>query len=255
MGIEVDRTNGIVRVREWVEGVLRELDARERVVFVTTCWVLWEKRNKLVFDEARWSTEGILRRVRELVWEMESLQPAGEVREGADEGEGELVGGWGKSCLGTWKVNVDAGVMEGIGVGLGAVCRNHECVMEWAVTVQGDGRRDVPMAEVEAVLLGLKEAWTRGQRSIVIESDCLEVAQALRKKKSGRSELFTIYADILQFCNCFVSVSFTHSSRDFNRLAHEVSHARPCSICRRVWLDEFPLQFVVVASHDLRDMI
>ncbi|XP_074287515.1 uncharacterized protein LOC141612603 [Silene latifolia] len=235
--------------------MLRELDARERVVFVTTCWVLWEKRNKLIFDDARWSQESILRRVRDLVWEMESIQVVGETRGGGNGREGELEGGRGRPCFGTWKVNVDAGVMEGVGVGIGAVCRNHEGVMEWAVTVQRDGSCGVPMAEVEAILLGLKEAWIRGQRSIVVESDCLEVVQALRKKKSGRSELFIIYADILHFCNRFVSVSFTHSRRNFNRLAHEVAHARPWSMGRRVWLDDFPLQFVDVASHDLRNMI
>ncbi|XP_074266286.1 uncharacterized protein LOC141588759 [Silene latifolia] len=254
MGIEVDRTVGFVRVREWMEGMLRILDARERVVFVTTCWVLWEKRNKLIFEEARWEQESILRRVRDLVGEMESLQEVEETYGGGNGRVGELEGGWGRPCVGTWKVNVDAGVMEGVGVGIGVVCRDHEGGMEWAVSVQRDGSCGVPMAEAEAILLGLKEAWIRGQRSIVIESDCLEVVQALRKKKRGRSELFIIYEDILLFCNRFLHF-FTHSRRNFNRLAHEVAHARPWSIGRRVWMDEFPLQFVDVASHDLLNMI
>ncbi|KAH9623773.1 hypothetical protein KSS87_020422, partial [Heliosperma pusillum] len=70
-------TVGFERVKEWVEAVWRDLGMREREVFATGCWAIWEARNKTVF-------EGVLRRKEEIikrVWEVNY-----EMREGGVEG-------------------------------------------------------------------------------------------------------------------------------------------------------------------------
>ncbi|XP_074304741.1 uncharacterized protein LOC141639533 [Silene latifolia] len=73
MSIEVDRNIGIVRVREWVEDMSREMEERERVKFMTICSVIWEKRNKMVFERERWLKESVIRRRKDLIWEMKSF--------------------------------------------------------------------------------------------------------------------------------------------------------------------------------------
>ncbi|XP_074304742.1 uncharacterized protein LOC141639534 [Silene latifolia] len=144
--------------------------------------------------------------------------------------------------------------MEGVGVGLGACRRDSEGGLVWAVAVQEVECREVSVIEAEAILLGLKEARRMGMRSITIESDCLGVVEDLKKKLRVRSELCLIYDDILNISASFDSVLFTYVSRNFNRLAHLVSHAMPWHVGRRFWMSDYPLNFVDVASSDLRGM-
>ncbi|XP_074265894.1 uncharacterized protein LOC141588346 [Silene latifolia] len=160
-------------------------------------------------------------------------------------------GRWSRPSGGVWKINVDAGVKEGMGVGLGAVCRDGDGRVAWAVSVQAEGICCVQMAEAEAILLGLKEARRVGMRSVIVESDCLNVVADLKERKKGRSNIFLIYKEILSLVPFFDSVIFNYTRRDCNKLAHLVAHATPWTIGRRFWLDVLPLSFVNVAEHDL----
>ncbi|XP_074277447.1 uncharacterized protein LOC141601083 [Silene latifolia] len=189
----------------------------------------------------------------DVVWEMASLKEDEAVSE-RGRGDSTAVGRWGKPSEGLWKVNVDAGVKEGMGVGLGAVCRDGDGRVAWAVTVQTAGTCCVQMAEAKAILLGLKEARRVGMRSVVIESDCLNVVDALKERKRGRSDIFLIYDEILLLVPLFDTVIFNYTRRDCNKLAHLVAHATPWTIGRRFWLDVLPPSFVGVAEQDLFDI-
>ncbi|XP_074293559.1 uncharacterized protein LOC141620638 [Silene latifolia] len=144
--------------------------------------------------------------------------------------------------------------MEGVGVGLGAVCRNEEGSIEWAAAFQQVEERAVDIAEAEAVLFGLREARRMGRTKIIIESNCLSVINDLKKRKKGRSILFSVYEDIYKLCLFFDSVVFLHARRNCNRVAHFLAHSRPWSLGRRVWTDNFPAELVDVASLDLSNM-
>ncbi|XP_074313724.1 uncharacterized protein LOC141648916 [Silene latifolia] len=253
VGLEVFRSHSNMRIREWVEVELRRMGMEERVLFMTTCWVIWEQRNKLLFDNGLWTGERVVRRIMDVVWEMESLKEDEAVME-RGRGDSTAVGRWGKPSEGLWKVNVDAGVKEGMGVGLGAVCRDGDGRVAWAVAVQTAGTCCVQMAEAEAILLGLKEARCVGMRSVVIESDCLNVVNALKERKRGRSDIFLIYDEILMLVPLFDTVIFSYTRRDCNKLAHLVAHATPWTIGRRFWLDVLPPSLVGVAEQDLFDI-
>ncbi|XP_074314643.1 uncharacterized protein LOC141649870 [Silene latifolia] len=167
---------------------------------------------------------------------------------------GRSFGGWVRPGAGVWKIDVDVGVKEGLGVGMGAVCRDEQGGVAWAVAVKEEGGRDVAKAEAEAVYLGLKEARRLGLRNIIIESDCLNVVTDLQKNKKGRSDICLIYDDIFRISLFFESVVFTYTSRLSNRLAHEVVHAILWSIGRRFWTDDLPLFFVNIAVLDLSNI-
>ncbi|XP_074265123.1 uncharacterized protein LOC141587547 [Silene latifolia] len=138
--------------------------------------------------------------------------------------------------------------MESVSVGLGAVSRNSEGVVKWAVVIQRDTCREVAMAEAEALLLGLKEARRMGSRKVIIGSDCLGVVEALMKNRCGRSELFVIYNEIRRLCLSFDFVVFKDISRKLNKLAHTLAHARPWYIGKRFWTSDLPMEFAVVAG-------
>ncbi|XP_074318763.1 uncharacterized protein LOC141655590 [Silene latifolia] len=169
--------------------------------------------------------------------------------------EGIRQGSWEPPDLGVCKVNTDAGVMEGVGVGLGAVCRNSNGEIEWAVVLQRGTGCEVAMAEAEAILLSLREARRMESRKVVIESDCLIVVEDLTKNRNGRSELFAIYEEIKQISLFFESIVFKHISRNLNKLAHKLAHAMSWSHGRRFWTTDLPAEFGVVAVTDISNII
>ncbi|XP_074289571.1 uncharacterized protein LOC141614725 [Silene latifolia] len=253
VGLAVFRSHRSLSIREWVEQELRDMGVEERILFMTSCWVLWEQRNKLLFDNGVWRGERIVRRVTDMIWEMKCLsEDSYEEQRRRDVSLEE--GCWTRPSGGAWKINVDAGVKEGMGVGLGAVCRDGDGRVAWAVSVQDESIWSVQMAEAEAVLLGLKEAQRVGMRNVIVESDCLNVIADLEGGKMGRSDIFLIYKEILSLIPSFESVIFNYTRRANNKLAHLVSHASPWFIGRRFWLDDLPLSFVIAAEQDLSNI-
>ncbi|XP_074315009.1 uncharacterized protein LOC141651187 [Silene latifolia] len=242
---------GVALVRDWVEETMRELGEKERVLFLVTCWVLWERRNMMIFEEERWDVGTIMRRIRGIIWEMESVQD----NEVSRSVVGSRLGSWEPPGSGVSKINTDAGVVEGVGVGLGAVSRNSAGEVEWAVVVQRGAGCAVDMAEAEAILLGLREAIRMQSRNVVIESDCLIVVDDLNRNRRGKSELFVIYEEIRQLSLSFESIVFKHISRNFNKLAHVIAHAMPWFHGRRFWTSVLPAELGVVALSDVSNLI
>ncbi|XP_074287647.1 uncharacterized protein LOC141612794 [Silene latifolia] len=249
--VEVPSCLGFAKVRDWVEVALKDMETREQVVFMTGCWAIWERRNKTTFEDGDWRAELVVKRVGDLVDEMESqgsLEVAGEAR-----GEATGVGGWIRPDDGAVKVNVDAAIVEGAGIGLGAVCRNDRGEVEWCSVEQGSVAMDPEEAEAAAILYGLKEARRRNNRTVIVEGDCSNVIHDLQLKRKGRSSIFFIYIDIYALCNSFDFVSFIWSRRCFNKAAHELAHLRPWTLGSRRWEASFPLDIsdVVCADSDI----
>ncbi|XP_074263188.1 uncharacterized protein LOC141585995 [Silene latifolia] len=169
--------------------------------------------------------------------------------------EGFRLGSWEPPDMGVSKINTDAGVMEGVGVGLGAVSRDAAGGVEWAVVLQRGIGCDVAMAEAEAILLGLREARRMQSRKVIVESDCLIVVEDLTKHRNGRSELFVIYEEIRQISLFFESIVFKHISRKLNKLAHKLAHAMPWTHGRRFWTSDLPAEFGNVAVADISNII
>ncbi|XP_074265429.1 uncharacterized protein LOC141587860 [Silene latifolia] len=191
------------------------------------CWAIWERRNKAIFEDGEWRADLVVRRVRDLVCEMAgrgSLDMAREVR-GVVEDEG----GWRRPGGGVPKVNVDAAVMDGVGVGVGldAVCRNDRGEVVWCGVEQGTLVMDPEEEEATAILYGLKEARRMNNHRVILEGDCLNVIQDLQQKRKRRNSIFLIYNDIYVLCNSFDNVTFNWSRRNSNKVAHELAHLRP----------------------------
>ncbi|XP_074318904.1 uncharacterized protein LOC141655739 [Silene latifolia] len=208
---------------------------------MTGCWAIWEARNKWVFEGKTINPETVVRRIRGLLREM--LEGRG-VDEGSKGGLRELLGeeegGWMKPKNGVLKINVDAGVISGVGTGLGVICRDGEGHMAWALTEQEAVERDPTEAEALAILVGVREAKRRGLRCIEVEGDCLTVIQDLQKRRQGRSNIFMIYDDIFDVCISFESCVFSFTRRNFNSVAHSLAHIEPwLNGCRR-WDEDVP---------------
>ncbi|XP_074271422.1 uncharacterized protein LOC141595356 [Silene latifolia] len=126
-------------IRAWVEQVWTELSPMECSTFMVGCWAIWEHRNKVIFDEARIDPDGVVRRVWDVIDEGGANEVHTPVRrrrrgrgEGGDSDSGE---GWTVAEDGYVKINVDAGVKEGEGVGTGVACRDGRGEVMWGLSV------------------------------------------------------------------------------------------------------------------------
>ncbi|XP_074298165.1 uncharacterized protein LOC141628985 [Silene latifolia] len=264
------------RVREWVEGVMREGDEKERKVFMLSCWAIWESRNAAIFEGKGRHCELVICRVQEMLREMDEAEGSRRREEGEGgcrgagwnrkAGEGVDIGGNGREVAvdrGVWrgpvegvvKINTDAGVAEGMGTGLGVVARNSSGELLWAAVLQNRMVGEAKNAEAEAILFGMKEAWSRGHMSIMMESDCQAVIKDLREKKKGRADIFRIYDDIFHLRSSFNSVEFSFVRRESNRVAHLLAHSSPWLEGKRIWSDNAPQNIIDAIFHDINEMI
>ncbi|XP_074314846.1 uncharacterized protein LOC141651018 [Silene latifolia] len=138
------------------------------------------------------------------------------------------------------KLNVDAGILTGVGVGLGMVCRSNGGRVEWGLSILQAQMLEPHMAEAVAILEGLKEARRKGQDKLVVESDCLQVIDALRNHKHGRSLFHLVLDDILNLCSLFSLVVWSYTSRKNNTVAHALAHTLANEFGRVEWSDNLP---------------
>ncbi|XP_074289504.1 uncharacterized protein LOC141614656 [Silene latifolia] len=158
-----------------------------------------EVRNKWVFKKVKVDVFRVVRRVEELMRELnDDMSVAGE-QEVCSEGGGR----WLRPEVGWVKLNVDAGVKEGWGLGIGAVCRDSEGAMLWGMTEHRCATLEPSMAEAEAILVYMNKARRRGCSRIVVESDCKVLIDALQLKTKGRSDFYLLLDDIYSICNDF----------------------------------------------------
>ncbi|XP_074313616.1 uncharacterized protein LOC141648798 [Silene latifolia] len=203
-------------IREWVEACWNDMYREECVKFMVGCWAIWEHRNKVIFDNVEVEPGVVASRVRDVI------------REGVGEGGGTAVRrrsrgsveeaeGWRVAKEGYVKINVDAGIKE---------------------------------AEAVAILDGLEEAARRGIQKLEVESDCLQVIEAIRKRSDGRSIFAVIIDDIVSFRSNFLSVCWLHVNRVNNCVAHALAHCIPRTIGRVVWEDGLPPTATATAAFD-----
>ncbi|XP_074298529.1 uncharacterized protein LOC141629422 [Silene latifolia] len=142
---------------------------------------------------------------------------------------------WVVAPQGWVKVNVDAGVNTGEGVGVGAVCRDDEGRVLWGMAWDWKKEWEPGVAEAVAVLEGLEEAKRKGHDKVVIESDCIQVIEALNRKKHGRNIFYLVVNDILSLASYFMSISWVYTHRANNSVFHALAHLFPRVVGKRVW--------------------
>ncbi|XP_074270893.1 uncharacterized protein LOC141594802 [Silene latifolia] len=174
---------------------------------------------------------------------------------GVGESEGEVRGtlaarrskegdredeGWKAARHGYVKINVDAGVKDGEGMTTGAVCRDSNGDVMWGVSIGREQQWEVLVAEACAVLDGLEEVVRRGIQNVEVESDCLQVIEALKERKTGRSGFALLIEDILECSFKLQSVIWLHVSRNNNCVAHALAYCFPRVSGKVVWDDGLP---------------
>ncbi|XP_021721253.1 uncharacterized protein LOC110688807 [Chenopodium quinoa] len=190
-------------VVDWWGSIFLELDVPNVTNVIAICWAIWGARNSLVVEGVRKDPTDVVRYALKTIEEVYEAGSAGR-------SAGQTVAGgvsapvrWQALAMGVAKVNVDAGFVGELGCGLGAVIRSGEGTVLAAGVQQGEESWEVRVAEAQAILWGLRLAASSGLQEVIVESDCLQVIQALRSKEAGSSEFHLVIKDILLICNNF----------------------------------------------------
>ncbi|MED6185375.1 hypothetical protein PIB30_056452 [Stylosanthes scabra] len=105
-------------------------------------------------------------------------------------------------------------------------------------------------AEALALYVGMNFAKDCCFTDIIVESDNLEVVNALKQRKCNDSCFGTFIADALSVSRNFRSLSFTHVRRTGNRVAHELAQlalTNPISM----WMEDAPNHVLNLAYLDI----
>ncbi|XP_021836344.2 uncharacterized protein [Spinacia oleracea] len=121
------------------------------------------------------------------------------------------------------KVNIDAHVVEGSYVGLGAVIRDVHGKIIMAAARRLDITWDASIAEAAAARFGLQIAQRFGYNSVWLEGDAINVVKAVENASDGFSPIFLIYDDISRLSKSFDNFIFSHVRRVGNTVAHLVA--------------------------------
>ncbi|XP_021769837.1 uncharacterized protein LOC110734082 [Chenopodium quinoa] len=149
------------------------------------------------------------------------------------------------------KVNVDAGVWEGLGSSVGAVVRRADGSACAAMTWMVDDRWAPNIAEAKALLFGLQMPVDLGYKDVVMESDCLGLINAVSSRERGSSTFHLILDDVYHVSSLFESIRWSFVRREGNRVAHELAHCMPWAIGKQVWSSTFPECIVALLNSDL----
>ncbi|XP_074265150.1 uncharacterized protein LOC141587574 [Silene latifolia] len=152
------------------------------------------------------------------------------------------------------KLNVDAGVKEGWGMGIGLICRGSEGEVVWGMAEHRTEEMEPRLAETWAILEEVKEARRRGHTCIIIESDCKTVIEAMKTKERGNSDFHLLLDDILYFCSNFDSVVWSFVSIKLNVVAHELAHLGSSAVGWQIWDSSLPEHVMSLVIRDINEM-
>lgn len=208
-----DRNLGI-----WVAHWLSSMSTEKKATFATTLWVLWWSRNKLVFEDTRWSCEQIISQVSTGVEEFRLLACSFSRRSSP--------GGprtWVPPAAGSFKLNVDAAVRIGEGVAVAGVLRDGAGTVCWCFAETMVGGLTVDVAEAVAVRRGLEVARQQQVDNFCVESDSQTVVATINRHIADRSYLGCVVQDIWDLRRGFNNVTFNWLRRSGNYLAHNLA--------------------------------
>lgn len=160
---------------------------------------------------------------------------------------------WKSPPHGSFKINTDAAIFEeSRSIALGAVLRNSEGKMLWAMSHCLPGLKSPIVAEALAVREAVKAVSRMRLEGVIVESDNLEVIRALANKSEGwRTEMQGIIVDCLEYGRGLPQWMVCHVRRDGNKVAHEVAKLSSSFDGEMIWYHDFPSSLVSVASMDL----
>ncbi|KAK9748135.1 hypothetical protein RND81_02G038200 [Saponaria officinalis] len=121
----------------WVREMWETLGEEGMVLFMTTCWMIWRRRNEWVFENRAFIGREVAEAAMAMVMEKEIAgENAGFGRRVEEDTSERGISKWLAPSPNTLKINVDAGLFNDRGVGIGIVARNEKGEAVWSCVHQ-----------------------------------------------------------------------------------------------------------------------
>ncbi|VFQ84939.1 unnamed protein product [Cuscuta campestris] len=208
--------------RQWMDdqvaGKVRTPYAHEwPVIFATTCWGAWRWRNDYVFKDMEYDVD------EKLTWifnQKDDILRAFHIQSIIDNSQEEecmIQVRWQKPDNDTFCLNVD-GSVDGTGASCGGVLRGHDG--NWIGGFMCSCNTKHPtVAEAWAVLQGLKWAWKKGLRKLIVQCDSLECVEWIHGRHTTRGPA----REVIEACQSWMgrdwNVTICHILRGQNKVA------------------------------------
>jgi hypothetical protein len=239
---------------EWLLNLLSNIPRRSINMVLMTLWRSWHVRNEIVHDKVPPPAE-VSKRF--LVGYLDSLIQI-KYYYGEDLSKGKFILNpdmdnknekkkqqqdqnlkWSLPERGWCKVNTDGSFGANGDAGCGVVVRDHDGTIVLSACKQLLSCRDALEAEVFAMLEGLSLALHWCNQPLVIEADCLELINLLKKEELDRSVYSTTIEEI-KYLLKIRPTCVTHVSRIQNTSSHFMANYARTSNHTAVWLSSGP---------------
>lgn len=213
--------HGNVNFAGWFEHVMGQYSNGMISNIGMLLWSIWNARNSVVWQGTYMHVDEVIRVARSTLdqWleaQKKNFIPS-VVTVYAMEGS-EL---WTKPVGETIKINVDAALFnEDNRYGYACVARDYTGRLVTAKTGSWRGKVAPELAEAVAFKEALSWIKAKGWQSIVVESDCIKVVQALRSSLVISSPFGLIISDCKQLINDIGNAAFYFVKRSANGVAH-----------------------------------
>jgi ribonuclease HI len=229
---------GVIQRGDHVQG----LDIGLAELILTRGWYLWWERRKITHDEnvSRPSRSGLM-----IVSLTKNFKMA--------EGKGlRIRQGWRKPPDGYIIIIIDASYDENEGCGsTGVVIRDSTGRMIAATNSYIPHLTDAQMAEAYAFKEGLMLAQHIGGNRLIIQSDCMEIVEVMKKGASQQTQLLQYMMNASLFGGGFQEISIEHLNREANQVAHELARQAMIMKTNCIWDDDPPSFIVQLLANDV----
>ncbi|KAK4283181.1 hypothetical protein QN277_000163 [Acacia crassicarpa] len=168
-------------------GILRHSDEWQQI-FTITCWWLWRRRNLFVFEDTQISNTTVMTSVMSLRKCLNEARDRWCLVDRKKTTLGTSGNCWTAPLAGWVKINTDGAFSPSTpGVASGGILRNEHGQFLQAFLFRGE-EGDCLTAELWGCLHGLKLAWDRGYRNVILEVDSADAVELIRNSISDTHE-------------------------------------------------------------------
>ncbi|KAM6596039.1 hypothetical protein CsatA_006563 [Cannabis sativa] len=225
----------------WCMDCFKVSDIEQKCLLVTLCWAIRGARNDLVWNGKSFSADNIVVYVKGYLDQWRNAQNSRLESSGSGSQTCHGTECWTVPPINRIKVNVDASIFEGSrNFGIGFVARDDKGLFMEGGSLLKQGFIQPVVAEalgVKEVLSWIKE---KGWTGVHVETDCLNVTQALRSAINMRSLFGNIIKDYKALLSDLSNVSVYFVKRSANRVAHSFARVANLYPGRRFSLESVP---------------
>jgi hypothetical protein len=220
----------------WASDILIEpwFTGRERAIVVTVMYSIWSSRNNWTHGGKGYDPETAIEQVRQTILDLELPRKVKVVPPPRPACT------WHGPPEGYVKLNLDSAICtQESTAGSGGVARDKTGFQgAWSKVYQGIS--DPLCAEALAFRDAVLFAQERNFRSVIFETDCLELVRYWEARRTDRSAIATLLQDVSELVASFQFFSLVFTRRSANTVAHLCARAACLGGVSQVWMSTIP---------------